>query len=77
MRYFYIGHIKFLCFLLLSINLFGQEKDTLLFPGRDIVGDLNQEYIKAGEIPGAILLPGTNVSLAIGGFIKATSYNFV
>jgi len=74
MKNFIIGLIKVFSFLLLPIHLFGQETDTLIVPNRDKIGDLNSGFIKAGEMPGAILLPGTNVSLAIGGFIKATAF---
>lgn len=39
---------------------------------RDAVGDLNSAAVAAGEFPGSILIPGTEqVSLAIGGFVKA------
>lgn len=51
-----------------------QQRDTTRLPQepplRDAVGDLNAEAVEAGEFPGAILLPGTKVSLGIGGFIK-------
>lgn len=62
------------CVVLISNEMYGQVKDTTLFPSRDLIGDLNSEYVKAGEMPGAIVLPGTLVSLAIGGFIKATAF---
>jgi hypothetical protein len=40
-------------------------------PVRDILGDLNAEQVKAGEFPGAILIPNTGgVSLGIIGFAK-------
>lgn len=39
-------------------------------PLRDPIGDLNAEAVRAGTFTGAILLPGTKVSLAIGGFVK-------
>jgi len=39
-------------------------------PQRDPIGDLNAGAVQAGEFAGAILLPGTRISLAIGGFIK-------
>lgn len=58
---------------LVSIPVYGQVNDTTLYPSRDLVGDLNHDYVKPGEMPGAIVLPGTQVSLAIGGFIKATA----
>lgn len=62
--------IILLSLLFISIQMYGQDKDTTLYPGRDVIGDLNSQYVKPGEMPGAILLPGTIVSLAIGGFIK-------
>lgn len=41
---------------------------------RDPIGDLNSESIKRGEFDGSIRLPGThNVSLAIGGIVKAVA----
>ena len=49
-----------------------QQKDTIIIQ-RDNIGDMNAPFVKAGEIPGALLLPGTNISLAIGGFVKATA----
>lgn len=61
-------------FLLLYINLHGQKFDSIASPLRDPIGDLNSQVIKSGKFPGAILLPGNNVSLAIGGFIKATGF---
>ncbi len=67
--------IILLSFLFISIQMYGQVKDTtIVYPGRDEVGDLNSTSIQKGEFPGAILLPGTKVSLAIGGFIKATAF---
>jgi len=39
-------------------------------PLRDPIGDLNAAAVRAGTFDGAILLPGTKVSLAIGGFVK-------
>lgn len=39
---------------------------------RDSVGDLNAEAVKEGSFPGSFRIPGTrDVSLAIGGFVKA------
>jgi len=39
---------------------------------RDSVGDLNAEAIQAGDFPGSFRIPGPgNISLAIGGFVKA------
>ncbi len=41
---------------------------------RDDVGDLNSEAVQAGSFPGSFRIPGTrDVSLAIGGFVKAVS----
>jgi len=41
---------------------------------RDPVGDLNAAAVEAGEFPGSILLPGNEqISLAIGGFVKAVA----
>jgi hypothetical protein len=37
---------------------------------RDPIGDLNATAVRTGDFPGAIVLPGTDVSLAIGGFVK-------
>lgn len=42
---------------------------------RDPVGDLNAEAVRAGTFDGAILLPGTQVSLAVGGFVKTAAYS--
>lgn len=44
-------------------------------PVRDPIGDLNAEAVLAGSFDGAILLPGTQVSLAVGGFIKTVAYS--
>jgi hypothetical protein len=41
---------------------------------RDFVGDMNESAIRRGEFPGAIRIPGSKVSLAIGGFIKAVAF---
>ncbi|NJN26357.1 MAG: hypothetical protein HC819_10445 [Cyclobacteriaceae bacterium] len=41
---------------------------------RDFIGDMNESAIRRGEFPGAIRIPGSNVSLAIGGFIKAVAF---
>ena len=39
---------------------------------RDAVGDLNAEAVLAGDFPGSFKIPGPgNVSLAVGGFVKA------
>lgn len=41
---------------------------------RDAVGDLNAAAVAAGDFPGSIRIPGSQeVSLAIGGFIKAVA----
>lgn len=41
---------------------------------RDPVGDLNAAAVQAGEFPGSIRLPGNDqISLAIGGFVKAVA----
>ncbi|RXP60926.1 hypothetical protein EC396_04535 [Lutibacter sp. HS1-25] len=54
-------------------NLNAQKLDTIT-PIRDNIGDLNEAAIRKGEFPGAIKLPGTDVSLAVGGFIKAVAF---
>lgn len=41
---------------------------------RDFVGDMNESSVRKGDFPGAIIIPGSNVSLAIGGFIKAVAF---
>lgn len=42
--------------------------------GRDSVGDMNSESIKAGDFPGSFRIPGPGkVSLAIGGFVKTVA----
>lgn len=46
--------------------------DTIIIH-RDNIGDMNAPFVKAGQIPGALLLPSLNISLAIGGFVKATA----
>lgn len=40
---------------------------------RDDVGDLNSAAVSAGDFPGAIRLPGKDVSLAIGGLVKTVA----
>lgn len=40
---------------------------------RDPVGDLNAEAVRSGTFDGAILLPGTQVSLAVGGFVTTAA----
>lgn len=42
---------------------------------RDSVGDLNAGRIQAGDFPGSILLPGRDVSLGIGGFVKTEIFH--
>lgn len=64
--------------LFLWFTTYAQVSDSVLV--RDFIGDMNESSIRRGDIPGAILIPGTNVYLAIGGFIKAvalydTKYN--
>lgn len=50
------------------------QQDTLRRPlTRDPIGDLNAEAVAAGTFPGAIVLPGTSTSLAIGGFVKTAA----
>ncbi|WP_340112718.1 DcaP family trimeric outer membrane transporter [Maribellus mangrovi] len=58
--------------LFVVANLNAQVKDSIIHT-RDDIGDMNAAVIRAGEFPGAITLPGSHVSLAIGGFIKATA----
>jgi hypothetical protein len=41
---------------------------------RDRVDDLNADAVKGGAFPGSFVIPGTEVSLAIGGFIKAVGF---
>jgi hypothetical protein len=51
-----------------------RQQDTLRQPpNRDAIGDLNSEAVQAGSFSGAIVLPGTVTSLAIGGFIKTAA----
>jgi len=57
---------------IVSLKSQAQNKDSLIID-RDKIGDINAPYVKAGEGTGAILLPGTDISIAIGGFIKATA----
>jgi hypothetical protein len=55
-----------------------QKRDTL--PARDTtdtrdrVGDLNADAVKGGVFPGSFMIPGTNVSLGVGGFVKAVAF---
>jgi hypothetical protein len=64
--------------LVASVGLAQQRRDTL--PARDTtdtrdrVGDLNADAVQAGAFPGSFLIPGTQVSLGIGGFIKAVAF---
>ncbi len=62
----------FVCIITI-VPVHAQERDSIA-PIRDNIGDLNASYIKNGQFPGAIMLPGTEVSLAIGGFIKAVGF---
>jgi hypothetical protein len=64
--------IAFVC-IIAVFHVNAQERDSIA-PIRDNIGDLNASYIKNGQFPGAIMLPGTEVSLAIGGFIKAVGF---
>ncbi len=64
--------IVFVC-IIAVFHINAQERDSIA-PIRDNIGDLNASYIKNGQFPGAIMLPGTEVSLAIGGFIKAVGF---
>ncbi len=58
-----------------SVPLQAQQGDTTkIFRDRDSYGDLNSDAIKKGQFKGSIELPGLNVSLFIGGFIKATAF---
>ena len=61
-------------FMLVFVNLQAQKGDSISTPIRDPIGDLNYQTIKAGKFPGAILLPGDRVSVAIGGFIMSTAF---
>ena len=64
--------------LVASAGFAQQRRDTL--PARDTtdtrdrVGDLNADAVKGGAFPGSFMIPGTEVSLAIGGFIKAVGF---
>ena len=51
---------------------YAQVGDSVLV--RDFIGDMNESAIRRGEFPGAIRIPGSNVSLAISGFIKAVAF---
>jgi len=64
--------------LIASAGFTQQRRDTV--PARDTtdtrdrVDDLNADAVKGGAFPGSFLIPGTDVSLAIGGFIKAVGF---
>lgn len=70
--------------LIASAGFAQQRRDTL--PARDTVrvrdttdtrdrvDDLNADAVKGGAFPGSFVIPGTEVSLAIGGFIKAVGF---
>lgn len=59
------------CIALLTTTAAAAELDDL---ERDEVGDLNAPAVAAGDFPGAIKLPDLdNISLAIGGFVKAVA----
>lgn len=60
------------CLLVLG-DIYAQKQDSIA-PMRDNIGDLNESAVSKGEFPGAIKLPGTDVSLMIGGFIKAVTF---
>jgi hypothetical protein len=70
--------------LIASAGFAQQRRDTLpardtLRPRdttdtRDRVDDLNADAVKGGAFPGSFVIPGTEVSLAIGGFIKAVGF---
>ena len=55
-----------------------QKRDTL--PARDTtdtrdrVGDVNADAVKGGVFPGSFMIPGTNVSLGVGGFVKVVAF---
>jgi len=55
-----------------------QKRDTLpvrdTTDTRDRVGDLNADAVKGGKFPGSFLIPGTDVSLGVGGFVKVLAY---
>ena len=61
-----------------SAGLAQQRRDTLpardTTDARDRVDDLNADAVKGGAFPGSFVIPGTEVSLAIGGFIKAVGF---
>lgn len=67
--------MKYLLITLLvaATPAFAQEEDTTLMV-RDAIGDLNASSVKSGDLPGFIALPGKNVSIGFGGFIKTIGY---
>lgn len=70
--------------LIASAGFTQQRRDTLpardtlrmrdTTDARDRVDDLNADAVKGGAFPGSFVIPGTEVSLAIGGFIKAVGF---
>ena len=56
-----------------------QRRDTLpvrdTTTARDRVGDLNATAVESGAFTGAVVVPGTRVSLAIGGFVKVLAFH--
>ena len=56
-----------------------QRRDTLpaydTTTARDRIGDLNAAPVEDGAFPGALTIPGTRVSLAIGGFVKVLAFH--
>src|SRR5689334_25323281 len=70
--------------LMASAGFAQQRRDTLpardtvpvrdTTDARDRVDDLNADAVKGGAFPGSFMIPGTEVSLAIGGFIKAVGF---
>jgi len=56
-----------------------QRRDTLpahdTTTARDRIGDLNAAPVEGGAFPGALTIPGTRVSLAIGGFVKVLAFH--
>ena len=64
--------------LIASAGFAQQRRDTVrardTTDTRDRVDDLNADAVKGGVFPGSFVIPGTEVSLAIGGFIKAVGF---
>lgn len=56
-----------------------QRRDTLpkrdTTSARDRIGDLNAKPVQRGEYTGSFILPGTRVSLGIGGFAKMLAFH--